>query len=167
MIGPNGRRPISPNRAAAAAAAVWASSSCPVVAVLAAARIAAVIASRPSRDPERCALHDRALEQPGRLPAQHQREHRIRAGGLSEDGHPVGIATECADVVVHPLQCQDLVAKTEIVHAAGAEVAEYAEPVADPDDDDAACSRELVGVVLLRFTTARHVRAAMQPDHDG
>ena len=46
MIGPNGRRPTSPNRAAAAAAAVWASSSCPVVAVLAAARIAAVISVR-------------------------------------------------------------------------------------------------------------------------
>ena len=29
---------------------------------------------------------------------------------------------------MHPLQCQDLVAKTEVVHAAGAEVAEYAEP---------------------------------------
>jgi hypothetical protein len=78
MIGPNGSRPISPNRAAAAAA-VWASSTSPVAAALAADRIAAVIASRPSRTPERRALHDGALEQPRGLLAEHQREHRIRA----------------------------------------------------------------------------------------
>jgi len=39
---------------------------------------------------------------------------------------------------VHPLQRKDLVAKTEIVHAAWAEVTQDAEPVADPDDDNAA-----------------------------
>jgi len=93
--------------------------------------------------------------------------HRIRACGLAEDGHPVGIAAERTDVVVHPLQRKDLVAKTEIVHAAGAEVSQDTEPVGDPDDDDAAVACNLFGVVLGRFAPTRHVRAAMQPDHDG
>ena len=66
-----------------------------------------------------------------------------------------------------PLQRKDLIAKTEIVHAAGAEVSQDAEPVGDPDDDDAAVACNLFGVVLGRFAPTRHVRAAMQPDHDG
>jgi NAD(P)-dependent dehydrogenase (short-subunit alcohol dehydrogenase family) len=70
-------------------------------------------------------------------------------------------------LVEDALQRQDLVAKTEIVHAARAEISQHAEPVGDPDDDDAAAACKLVGVVLRRFTPARHVRAAMQPDHDG
>jgi hypothetical protein len=55
----------------------------------------------------------------------------------------------------------DLIAKTEIVHAARAEITQDAEPVGDRDDNDTAPACELVGVVLGRFTTARHVRAAM------
>ncbi len=76
----------------------------------------------------------------------HQSDHRVRARGLSEDGHIRGIATERGDVGVHPAQRFDLVSQPEVALegtigcgvATEVEIAERAQPVVEAHIDHGA-----------------------------
>jgi hypothetical protein len=82
----------------------------------------------------------------------------------------VGVATEGADVVAHPVQGCHLVSQREIVVEAGTEVAELettedAESIRHIDDDDVAVGGQLAAVVELQLTSPIDEGAAGDPHH--
>jgi hypothetical protein len=112
------------------------------------------------------ALHDRPVEEPGAVQGQ-QCGHAHRAGGLAGDGDAGGVAAERGDVVLDPLQREELVEQAPVGWGAG-QVGEtfHAQPVVDRHADDAV-TRERGPVIGPHRVRAGAERAAVDPDHDG
>lgn len=66
----------------------------------------------------RARLHNRPVEQPVTLLHAHQVPDRNRAGRLACQGHPRGGPAKVGDVLLHPLESQDLILQTPIADAA-------------------------------------------------
>jgi len=62
----------------------------------------------------------------------------MAAGGLAEDRHACGIASEVLDIFAYPLEGCDLVLETEIAaELRMRQITESAKPVVEADDRDA------------------------------
>ena len=120
------------------------------------------------------ALRDRAREQPASGRCCHEGGDGVASGRLAEDRDVSRVASECGDVVAHPLEGGDLVAQAEVVLdgalrrriLAEMEPSERPEAVVETDVDDSSAAHEalaLAGKVLRR---SRAVAAAVNEHHD-
>lgn len=114
----------------------------------------------------RDALCDRSAEQAPRGGRGQEQGGRGRARRLAEDRHLGGVATEGADVALHPLQCRDLVAQPAVVRDSG-EMAEplETETVVEGDHHHAGC-RQLRGVEVGPAGGTVLEPATVDPLHD-
>ncbi len=118
----------------------------------------------------RAALEHDLVEEAVRRGHAEQRRDAHRAGRLTEDRHPGGIAAERRDVVADPSQCQHLVEQpghARAVDLVEVQEAEGAEPVVERDDHDVAPRRQVRPVVPGDRAGAREERAAVDPDQHG
>ena len=104
------------------------------------------------------AFHHRSPEQALRERRGADRADGSRAGGFAGQRHLVRIPAEGGDIVAHPFQRLDLVQQAVVAGAAvlvlrrqlvQRKIAEYAEPVAHIDDDDAVSGQRLAVIVLI------------------
>ncbi len=115
----------------------------------------------------RRALRDGSAEEPGRPGHREQRRDAPAAGRLAEDGDPVGVAAERADVVAHPLQRCDQV-EEPTVGGPALDVAEpfQPDPVVEGHEDDTAPG-ERGAVVLRQAGRPEEIGPALDPHEDG
>ncbi len=117
------------------------------------------------------ALDDRLLEQALRHRRGEVTAHGESTGGLAEDRHVVGIATECLGVVAHPLQRGNLIGEAVVPRSrvvlgqhVASEEAKRAEAVVDADDHSALRCETVADVVRLMGGAGREP-ATVEPDH--
>src|SRR5258707_15270483 len=89
----------------------------------------------------------------------HLRAHRKRSRRLAEDSHVSGIAAECRNLVMHPLQCSQLIEQAVIASGIPArflgqlwmdEESEDAEAIIHGNDDNALLGENGAVLPLLR-----------------
>ena len=132
-------------------------------------------AGRPDRAELRAAHADRAMEQPAGERRGEQQIHRRGAGRQPGEGDVAGVAPECRDVALHPLERGDLVSEPVVAARPGrglgaqrgvGEEPQAPESVVEGDDDEPR-RRELRPVVQRDRRAAELERAEVQPDEHG
>ena len=131
---------------------------------------------RGPRGSERAAaLRNRAVEQSFGQRRRAQHADRDSAGRFAEDRHLAGIAAECGDVPLHPLETRDHVQQAvvarDMVRRLGAQLrvrqeSELPDAVGDADQHHALLGQLLPAVVRLGGG-ARVESAAVDPDEHG